>query len=157
MTRNLMAEMKLLGMLNAFDKTVTDATRDQVSYTEFLDALLQAEADYRGERAAQRRLKAAKLPVRVCLDDFDYTAHRSITKTQIREPAESRLAQRGATAAHHRADRRRQVLHRPSDRAAGLSARPLRPLHERHHLARELSSRSLQRYVPAVPRQARQA
>ena len=85
MTRNLMAEMKLLGMLNALDKTVTDATGDQVSYTEFLDALLQAEADYRGERAAQRRLKAAKLPVRVCLDDFDYTAHRSITKTQIRE------------------------------------------------------------------------
>ena len=69
--RNLMAEMKLPGMLAAFDKTVTDATRDAVSYTEFLDALLQAEADYRGERAAQRRLKAAKLPIRVCLDDFD--------------------------------------------------------------------------------------
>jgi DNA replication protein DnaC len=83
--RNLMAEMKLAGMLTAFDKTVTDATRDQVSYTEFLDALLQAEVDYRGERAAQRRLKAARLPIRVCLDDFDYTAHRSITKAQIRE------------------------------------------------------------------------
>ena len=83
--RNLMAEMKLPGMLAAFDKTVTDATRDQVSYSEFLDALLQAEADYRGERAAQRRLKAARLPIRVCLDDFDYTAHRSITKAQIRE------------------------------------------------------------------------
>jgi DNA replication protein DnaC len=61
--RNLMAEMKLAGMLAAFDKIVADATRDQVSYTEFLDALLQAEADYRGERAA----------------------HRSITKAQIRE------------------------------------------------------------------------
>ena len=84
-SRNLMAEMKLLGMLNAFDKTVTDATREQVSYTEFLDSLLQAEADFRGERAAQRRLKAAKLPIRVSLDDFDYTAHRSITKTQVRE------------------------------------------------------------------------
>jgi DNA replication protein DnaC len=83
--RNLMAEMKLLGMLNAFDKTVADATRDQVSYTEFVDALLQAELDWRGERAAQRRLKAAKLPTRVSLDDFDYTAHRSITKAQIRE------------------------------------------------------------------------
>ena len=83
--RNLMAEMKLPGMLAAFDKTVTDATRDAVSYTEFLDALLQAEADYRGERAAQRRLKAAKLPIRVCLDDFDYSAHRSIAKAQIRE------------------------------------------------------------------------
>lgn len=83
--RNLMADMKLLGMLAAFDRVVTDATRDQVSYTEFLDALLQAEIDYRGERAAQRRLKAAKLPIRVSLDDFDYTASRSITKVQIRE------------------------------------------------------------------------
>ena len=43
--KNLMAEMKLLGMLAAFDQAVTDATRDQISYTEFLDALLQAEAD----------------------------------------------------------------------------------------------------------------
>ena len=80
--RNLMAEMKLLGMLGAFDKVVADATRDQCSYTEFLDALLQAEIDYRGERSAQRRLKAAKLPIRVSLDDFDYTAHRSITMPQ---------------------------------------------------------------------------
>ena len=80
-----MAEMKLIGMLNAFDKIVADATRNQVSYTEFVDALLQAELDWRAERAAQRRLKAAKLPIRVSLDDFDYTAHRSISKAQIRE------------------------------------------------------------------------
>ncbi len=83
--RNMMAEMKLLGMLGALDKVIASATRDQISYTEFLDALLQAEVDHRGERSAQRRLKAAKLPVRVCLDDFDYTAQRSITKAQIRE------------------------------------------------------------------------
>ena len=69
--RNLMAEMKLAGMLAAFDKTVTDATRDQLGYSEFLDVLLQAEADYRGERVAQRRLKAAKLPARVSLDDYE--------------------------------------------------------------------------------------
>ncbi len=83
--RNLMAEMKLLGMLQAFDKCLADATRDQVSYSEFADALLQAELDWRSERSAQRRLKAAKLPIRVSLEDFDYTAQRSITKTQIRE------------------------------------------------------------------------
>ncbi len=77
--RNLMAEMKLLGMLNAFERVVSEATRDQTSYTEFLDALLQAEVEHRRERAAQRRLTAAKLPIRVCLDDFDYTAQRSIT------------------------------------------------------------------------------
>src|ERR1700676_4219389 len=48
--KNLMAEMKLLGMFAAFDQAVTDATRDQTSYTEFSDALLQAEADHRQER-----------------------------------------------------------------------------------------------------------
>ena len=44
--KNLMADMKLLGMLAAFDKVVAEATRDQTSYSELLDALLQAEADY---------------------------------------------------------------------------------------------------------------
>jgi len=82
---NLMAEMQLTGMLAAFERIIADATRDQIAYTEFLDALLQAELDARAERAAARRLSAAKLPVRVSLDDFDYTAKRSITKTQVRE------------------------------------------------------------------------
>lgn len=104
--RNLMAEMKLAGMLAAFDKIVADATRDQVSYSEFLDALLQAEADCRGERAAQRRLKAAKLPIRVCLDDFDYSAHRSIAKAQIREIQSLGWLKDGLTAAAHRPARR---------------------------------------------------
>ena len=54
--RNLMAEMKLRGMLAAFDQTVTTATRDQLSYSELLDALLQAEADYRQERKTGYRI-----------------------------------------------------------------------------------------------------
>ena len=38
--KNLMAEMKLLGMLAAFDKTLSDATRDQSSHSELIDTLL---------------------------------------------------------------------------------------------------------------------
>ena len=38
--KNLMAEMKLLGMFGAFDDIIASATRDQISYTEFLDTLL---------------------------------------------------------------------------------------------------------------------
>ena len=41
--KNLMAEMKLFGMLAAYDQVITDATRDQTGYSEFLDTLLQAE------------------------------------------------------------------------------------------------------------------
>jgi len=83
--KNLMAEMKLLGMLGTFDQAVTDATRDQISYTEFLDALLQAEADYRQERKTGYRIKAAKFTLRAAFEDIDFTASRSISKAQIKE------------------------------------------------------------------------
>src|SRR5208282_6612306 len=83
--KNLMAEMKLLGMFAAFDQSVTDATRDQTSYTEFLDNLLQAEADYRQERKTGYRIKAAKFTLRPAFEDIDFTASRSINKTQIKE------------------------------------------------------------------------
>jgi DNA replication protein DnaC len=83
--KNLMAEMKLLGMLAAFDQAVIDATRDQISYTEFLDALLQAEADYRQERKTGYRIKAAKFTLRAEFEDIDFTANRSISKAQIKE------------------------------------------------------------------------
>ena len=83
--KNLMAEMKLLGMMDAFDRTVSDATRDQTSYTEFLDTLLQAEADYRQARKTSYRIKAARFTLRPCFEDFDFTASRSISKTQVKE------------------------------------------------------------------------
>jgi IstB-like ATP binding protein len=62
--KNLMAEMKLLGMFAAYDQAVTDATRDQSGYSEFLDTLLQAETDYRQERKTGYRIKAAKFTLR---------------------------------------------------------------------------------------------
>ncbi len=83
--KNLMAEMKLLGMLGTFEKALSDATRDQTSYSEFLDALLQAEADYRQERKTGYRVKAAKFTLRPAFEDIDFTASRSISKAQIKE------------------------------------------------------------------------
>jgi DNA replication protein DnaC len=83
--KNLMADMKLLGMLGAFDQLVADATRDQTSYSELLDALLQSEADYRQERKTGYRIKVAKFTLRPAFEDIDFTASRSITKTQIKE------------------------------------------------------------------------
>ena len=83
--KNLMAEMKLLGMLGAFDKVLTDSTRDQSSYSELLNALLQAEADYRQERKTGYRIKAAKFTLRPAFEDIDFTASRSISKAQIKE------------------------------------------------------------------------
>jgi DNA replication protein DnaC len=83
--KNHMAEMNMLGMLAVLDKTLTEATRDKISYSEFADTLLQAEADYRQERKAVNRIKAAKFTVRPAFEDFDFTAKRSITKAEIKE------------------------------------------------------------------------
>jgi DNA replication protein DnaC len=83
--RNLMADMKLLGMFDAFDRLVTEATRSQWSCTDFLDAMLQAESDFRSERKTKRRIKAAKFALRPSFEDFDFTASRSITKAQIKD------------------------------------------------------------------------
>ena len=83
--RNLMAEMKLLGMLEAFDRLLHEATRDQWNCATFVDAMLQAENDFRTERKAKRRIKAAKFALRPTFEDFDFAANRSITKAQIKD------------------------------------------------------------------------
>jgi DNA replication protein DnaC len=84
-TRNLMAELKLLGMSQAFDQAVIDATAHQWSCTEFFDVLLQAEADHRGLHKTRRLINAARLSRKACFEDFDYAAKRSITKAQVKE------------------------------------------------------------------------
>jgi DNA replication protein DnaC len=83
--RNLMAEMKLLGMFDSFDRLLTEATRDQWSCGSFFDAMLQAENDFRTERKTKRRIKAAKFALRPTFQDFDFTANRSISKAQVKD------------------------------------------------------------------------
>jgi len=68
--KNHMAEMNMLGMLAVLDQTLADATRDKISYSEFADILLQAEADYRQERKTVNRIKAAKFTVRPAFEDL---------------------------------------------------------------------------------------
>src|SRR6266403_1240734 len=72
--KNLMAEMKLLGMLAAFDKALSDATRDQSSHSELVDTLLQAECVYRQERKTGSRIKAAKFTLRPAFDILERRA-----------------------------------------------------------------------------------
>lgn len=84
-TTNMMAEMKLDGMLSSLAETMKIAAADQWSHTEMIDTLLQAEYDHREKRKAERLLKNSRLKIRPALEDIDFTAKRSITKTQIRE------------------------------------------------------------------------
>jgi hypothetical protein len=40
--KNHMAEMNMLGMLAVLDQTIADATRDKISYSEFVDCVFHA-------------------------------------------------------------------------------------------------------------------
>lgn len=82
---NLMAEMKLDGMLGTIKETLSLAAQNQWSHTDLIDALIQAEYDFREKRRTTRLLKNSKLKKRPALEDVDLTAKRDITKTQIKE------------------------------------------------------------------------
>lgn len=83
--KNQLADMKLFGMLGVLDNALAEATRDQLSGSELLNQLVQAEADYRQQRKAANRIKTAKFRDRPAFEDFDFTAKRSISRTQIKE------------------------------------------------------------------------
>jgi DNA replication protein DnaC len=83
--KNQLAEMKLFGMLDVLENALAEATRSQLSGSELLNVLVQAEADYRQQRKTANRIKVAKFRGRPALEDFDYTAKRSLSRPQIKE------------------------------------------------------------------------
>jgi hypothetical protein len=48
-----------------------EETREQWDCTDFFDAMLQAESDFRTDRKTRRRIKAAKFALRPSFEDFD--------------------------------------------------------------------------------------
>ena len=83
--KNLMLEMKLKGMLYSLERLTKEATSESWSYVEFINALVQAEHEWKQEKKIENKIKIAKLKLRPELEDFDLTAKRSITKTQFKE------------------------------------------------------------------------
>lgn len=85
LVKNQLAEMKLLGMLGVLDNALAALTRDQLSGSELLNQLVQAEVDYRQQRKTANRIKTARFRDRPAFEDFDFTAKRSLTRAQIKE------------------------------------------------------------------------
>lgn len=83
--RHLMAELRLHGMAGLLDKTIEDAKKDDWTTEEIIDALLQAEADFRDRRKIKNRIKASKLKHLASFEDYDFTHKRSLTKPQLKE------------------------------------------------------------------------
>ncbi|MHC4622129.1 MAG: ATP-binding protein, partial [Planctomycetota bacterium] len=81
----LMAKLKLDGMRHGLEQTMAEATNESWSPSELLDQLLQSEYDWRERRRTERLLKNSKLKINPALEDVDFTAERTITRSQIKE------------------------------------------------------------------------
>ena len=83
--KELMNELKLMGMAAHFDTIMMQTSKENLSPGEFFDSLLQAEIDFRKKSASERRIKMSKIRRGASFEDFDTTAKRDITKAQLRE------------------------------------------------------------------------
>ena len=80
--------LSLVHTKNELEKLIHEAERKEVSYTEFLKAVLGSEIRHRQDRAKERRIKEAGFPYHKYLKDFDLPFCQSITKKQLNQLSE---------------------------------------------------------------------
>jgi DNA replication protein DnaC len=78
-------KLKLPTMLREHVKMAEVCRADRVDYQTYLLRLCERELTDREQRAAERRVKAAKFPVLKTLDTFDFTSQPSINQQLVRE------------------------------------------------------------------------
>jgi len=69
------------------EKVAQRAARENVDHLSYLLQLTELELLERERKAAERRLKAARLPVMKSLSDFDFAARPSVNKVMVAELA----------------------------------------------------------------------
>lgn len=80
-------QLKLSGVINTLDLRLAQAKSDNLSYSQFLELLLEDEFNQRADNRAKRLFKNAKLPFNKDLSDFDFAFQPSIKKKEILELA----------------------------------------------------------------------
>ncbi len=88
-------ELKLKRVADLLDPICEQASKDSLSYLDFLDRLLEAEAGTRRERRLLAKTRLAHFPFHKTLADFDFSFQPSVDRKQIRELATLRFLSSG--------------------------------------------------------------
>ncbi|MDP8244832.1 MAG: IS21-like element helper ATPase IstB [Candidatus Hinthialibacter antarcticus] len=78
-------QLKLPAFLRDYETTAEQCRKDRADYPAYLLALAERETLEREQRAAERRIRAAKFPVTKTLDAFEFKAQPSINEELVRE------------------------------------------------------------------------
>jgi DNA replication protein DnaC len=84
----LLNNLKLGRMRSIYDEQLRAAEKQQVSYSEFVAALLRAQWHHRQESALEWRIGRANLPERWSLETFPYSRQPGVKRKQIQGFAE---------------------------------------------------------------------
>ena len=89
--------LKLKRVAELLDPICEQASKDSLSYLEFLERLLEAEDTSRAERRLLAKTRLAHFPIHKTLADFDFGLQSSVDKKQIQELASLRFLANGET------------------------------------------------------------
>jgi len=78
-----LAELRLLEIAKRYREVLDDAARKGSSMLEVLNTLIGVERTARAQRALERRLREARLPLRKTLAEYDFAFPKRIPKTAI--------------------------------------------------------------------------
>jgi DNA replication protein DnaC len=83
--REGLEKLRLRQMAQVLERVLEEVSREEASYLELLDRLLEAEQSARYERNVELKLRLARLPYRKTIADFDYSFQPNLDKKQITE------------------------------------------------------------------------
>jgi DNA replication protein DnaC len=85
--KNRLREFKLSGIYNSVEERIAYANEKSLSYTEFLELLLEDEENNRRGNSYKKRYSKAKIPYYKTLEEFDFSFQPSIDKRLINDCA----------------------------------------------------------------------
>ena len=83
--QTLCEQLELNGILSSYSTLAQNAAHNQLSFTDFLEKILEEELSVRKLKGRQMLLKTAGLPYIKTLDQFDLTYNPGIPKSAIKE------------------------------------------------------------------------
>jgi len=83
--KSRLRDFKLSGIYNSLEERLSYAQEKSVSYIEFLELLMEDEANNRKHNSFKKRYAKAKLPAHKTFEDFDFSFQPSINKRTIND------------------------------------------------------------------------
>ena len=73
----------LVYIANQLDGILEDVSKHNVTYSEFLNTLLQHEIEHKEGAALETRIKKSKLPFHKTIEDFDFSFQPSVSERRV--------------------------------------------------------------------------